>query len=147
MSTPIKICFECDAPATCEHHVVPRSYGGTRTVPLCDRCHSLVHTPNKVRLTSTSELIKRANERDHEHFRLQIASAWLLGLVFGFTKKELLNAGIIDPPKKLARARVLMDNDPDYLAGFMRELDATMGEDYEIIGYWDERHIFVSNPV
>ena len=36
-------CFECGAPATCEHHVIPRSLGGTKTVPLCGACHSRAH--------------------------------------------------------------------------------------------------------
>ena len=36
-------CFECGDPAEHQHHVVPRSLGGTRTVPLCERCHGLVH--------------------------------------------------------------------------------------------------------
>lgn len=36
-------CFECGAPATCEHHVIPRSRGGTKTVPLCGGCHGLAH--------------------------------------------------------------------------------------------------------
>ena len=37
------VCFECSAPATCRHHVVPRSRGGTATVPLCGACHGRVH--------------------------------------------------------------------------------------------------------
>ncbi len=36
-------CFECGAPADHEHHVVPRSLGGTRTVPLCAICHGKAH--------------------------------------------------------------------------------------------------------
>ena len=36
-------CFECGAPATCAHHVIPRSRGGTKTVPLCGGCHGLAH--------------------------------------------------------------------------------------------------------
>lgn len=36
-------CFECGSPADHEHHVIPRSLGGTKTVPLCERCHGLVH--------------------------------------------------------------------------------------------------------
>ena len=31
----IKCCFECDMPAEHDHHVVPQSIGGTKTVPLC----------------------------------------------------------------------------------------------------------------
>lgn len=36
-------CFECAQPASHDHHVVPRSMGGTKTIPLCDHCHGLVH--------------------------------------------------------------------------------------------------------
>jgi hypothetical protein len=37
------LCFECGNPAHCEHHVVPKSLGGTKTVPLCVVCHGKVH--------------------------------------------------------------------------------------------------------
>lgn len=50
-------CFECDAPADHAHHVVPASRGGRRTVPLCDRCHGLVHD---LALVGHRELTKRA---------------------------------------------------------------------------------------
>ncbi len=36
-------CFECGLPAECDHHVVPRSKGGTKTVPLCGVCHGKAH--------------------------------------------------------------------------------------------------------
>lgn len=39
----IDACFECGEPATCAHHVIPRSRGGTKTVPLCGGCHGLAH--------------------------------------------------------------------------------------------------------
>ena len=58
MSTPT--CFECDLPGDIHmHHVVPRSAGGTKTVPLCERCHGLAHS---VRM-STSALTKAAMKR------------------------------------------------------------------------------------
>lgn len=38
-----KKCFECDGLSHHEHHVVPRVFGGTQTVSLCNKCHSLVH--------------------------------------------------------------------------------------------------------
>jgi hypothetical protein len=39
------ICFECGATDNLHnHHVVPRSLGGTKTIPLCERCHGLVHS-------------------------------------------------------------------------------------------------------
>ena len=39
----VALCFECNALADERHHVVPRSSGGTRTVPLCAQCHGVVH--------------------------------------------------------------------------------------------------------
>jgi hypothetical protein len=39
-------CFECKKPATHNHHVIPQSLGGTRTVPLCDYCHPKAHGEN-----------------------------------------------------------------------------------------------------
>ena len=36
-------CFECGAPADHQHHVVPRSLGGTKTISLCHGCHGKAH--------------------------------------------------------------------------------------------------------
>ncbi len=36
-------CFECNAKAEHDHHVIPRCRGGSKTVPLCLRCHGLAH--------------------------------------------------------------------------------------------------------
>lgn len=47
-------CFECGFTADHAHHVVPKVLGGTKTVNLCVRCHSKVHSAN----LTTSALIK-----------------------------------------------------------------------------------------
>jgi hypothetical protein len=52
-------CFECGAPADHEHHVVPRSLGGTRTVPLCALCHGKAHGRERG-FRKTGELTKAA---------------------------------------------------------------------------------------
>ena len=40
-------CFECDInTAHHNHHVIPRSLGGTKTIPLCTECHGKVHGLN-----------------------------------------------------------------------------------------------------
>ena len=36
-------CFECGNLAEENHHVVPKSLGGTKTIPLCTLCHGKVH--------------------------------------------------------------------------------------------------------
>jgi hypothetical protein len=56
------VCFECDEPADHQHHVVPRSLGGTRTVPLCARCHATVHDTG----ITTSDLTAAAMQRKRE---------------------------------------------------------------------------------
>ena len=50
-------CFECGNTPVESHHVVPRSLGGTRTIPLCSKCHGLVHS---VKRNSISEMTKAA---------------------------------------------------------------------------------------
>lgn len=54
-------CFECEMESDClhNHHVVPRSLGGTKTVPLCEKCHGLVHG----RRLNTSELTRAALQK------------------------------------------------------------------------------------
>ena len=37
------ICFECGGAPVEMHHIVPRSMGGTRTLPLCHSCHGKIH--------------------------------------------------------------------------------------------------------
>lgn len=39
----IRPCFECEKPSEHDHHVVPRVFGGTKTVPLCKECHGKAH--------------------------------------------------------------------------------------------------------
>ena len=37
-------CFECGSSKRLNnHHVVPKTLGGTKTIPLCEKCHGLVH--------------------------------------------------------------------------------------------------------
>ena len=50
-------CFECRRKAAYRHHVIPKSRGGKKTVPLCWRCHSLVHGR---RALDTAELTRIA---------------------------------------------------------------------------------------
>ena len=55
-----KECFECGAPATYKHHVVPKSKGGKKKILLCSNCHGLVHD---IVMVTTSTLIKMGLER------------------------------------------------------------------------------------
>ena len=57
-------CFECLKELKKEelelHHVIPKSLGGTRIVPLCPECHDRAHDIQGGRKTSASILSKQA---------------------------------------------------------------------------------------
>jgi hypothetical protein len=60
-------CWECEAEGVHihHHHVVPRSRGGTKTVPLCEVCHAHAHHRGKAMTTSatTSEAMQSMRTR------------------------------------------------------------------------------------
>ena len=57
----LDVCFECNHSAAGEvqlHHVVPRSLGGSRVIPLCSICHGKVHGKERTNQINMSELTK-----------------------------------------------------------------------------------------
>ena len=60
------VCFECSAPATERHHIVPASLGGTKTIPLCGTCHAKVHDISGQRRNQLAELTKKSLEKRKE---------------------------------------------------------------------------------
>lgn len=60
------VCFECGAPATERHHIVPASLGGTKTIPLCGVCHAKVHDISGKRRNQLAELTKKSLEKRKE---------------------------------------------------------------------------------
>lgn len=57
-------CFECDSPGPLhQHHVIPRSRGGTRTVPLCEDCHGVVHGKDLRISALTSAALRRMRDQ------------------------------------------------------------------------------------
>ena len=60
------VCFECGAPATERHHVVPASLGGTKTIPLCGECHAKVHDVSGRRRNKLRDLTKNSLEKRKE---------------------------------------------------------------------------------
>lgn len=97
----VKACFECGQPAQHNHHIVPRSRGGTKTVPLCGRCHALAHheDENMSIIRLSAESLARASVRAKEAkagrdaFRERIVSKFLplvqLMRAGGFTWRDV----------------------------------------------------------
>lgn len=62
----VKECFECGKDATEDHHVIPESLGGKKTIPLCGGCHALVHGGYNTRRDDHVELTKLGLQRAKE---------------------------------------------------------------------------------
>lgn len=74
-------CFECGLPAKHNHHVVPQSLGGTKTVPLCDGCHPRAH--GEKGYWTTSDLAKA------RVLRMRADRQWTGGRTpYGYEKNE-----------------------------------------------------------
>lgn len=53
-------CFECGAPKEEMHHIIPKSRGGIKTIPLCLDCHGKAHDISNRRLFIEAAKIGRA---------------------------------------------------------------------------------------
>jgi 5-methylcytosine-specific restriction endonuclease McrA len=56
----LSVCFECGETKQDMHHVIPKSKGGTKMIPLCAKCHGLIHDRNFVK---HRQLLKEGVER------------------------------------------------------------------------------------
>jgi hypothetical protein len=66
MRPTVKTCFECGNAAEHQHHVVPRSCGGTKTVWLCCKCHALVHDMKRMSHRALTRRALQAKKRKDE---------------------------------------------------------------------------------
>lgn len=56
-------CFTCNKKATENHHIIPKSLGGKKTIPLCGSCHGLLHGMKTTRRDNHSYLTKLGLQR------------------------------------------------------------------------------------
>jgi hypothetical protein len=56
MIVDTKICFECGSSEHIhQHHIIPKSLGGTKTIPLCETCHGRVHQKDLVKFNNLAK--------------------------------------------------------------------------------------------
>lgn len=117
-------CFECERPMIYNHHVVPKSLGGTKTVPLCEICHAIVH--NYPGLTLYPAFIREQKIKQGEIVRDHIP--------FGY---EMYKDGRLVEDKE--------EQDTIYIITTLYEREWTCGEIAEILNrkgietYYDNR--------
>jgi hypothetical protein len=86
-------CFECESPTDHDHHVVPRSLGGTKTVPLCHACHAKAHGLQPGVWANHRALTVAALER-------RKASGLIAGQV-PFGKRDAGDGRLVDEPNEV----------------------------------------------
>jgi hypothetical protein len=94
----MKNCFECGSDYGVEdHHIIPRSLGGTKTIPLCGLCHMKAHGIKSKRRNNLSSLIKNGLQKRKE-------KGLNVGRPVGSTKDILMS------PKNKAIAELLLSS-------------------------------------
>ncbi len=60
-------CFECGSTENIhQHHIVPKSKGGTMTIPLCQSCHSKVHGEHMMKIQTLAWETRRKQIEEHK---------------------------------------------------------------------------------
>ena len=79
-------CYECGIEECIQHHhVVPRSLGGTKTIPLCSICHGKVHGIKRDKQINVSELTKLGIARAKAAGKVMGNPQWEISLARGQT--------------------------------------------------------------
>jgi hypothetical protein len=105
----LKECFECGEISDLhDHHVVPRSRGGTKTVPLCEECHSKAHHRKKNMNTSTltRAALQRLKEAGVKLGNPNIEEVGKLGRAKHAEKARGFNSNIVNELERLEKAGV-----------------------------------------
>ena len=84
-----KLCIECKRPAEHDHHVVPVSYGGTVTVPLCAVCHAKVHESMSLAAISKAALDEKKDRGE-----------WVGGNPYGYKFNSLTQCLEYEPKEQ-----------------------------------------------
>jgi hypothetical protein len=62
------ICFECGSLSEQNHHIIPKIYGGIKTIPLCQKCHDKIHGVTRLNINKlTKDALDRKRIREPNH--------------------------------------------------------------------------------
>lgn len=106
-------CLECGAQATESHHIVPKSLGGTQTVPLCGKCHARVHGMNAKRRDDHRYLTRLGLYRASETHRFTLALVITHIALYGYPRfkyqwpRALTDQWDFDPDTRPSLASIL----------------------------------------
>lgn len=67
LTIDLSLCFECGEPKNDMHHIIPKSKGGTKMIPLCSKCHGLVHGRDFVKMKALQRIGIDKAKADGKH--------------------------------------------------------------------------------
>ena len=81
------VCFECGSDEKIHnHHVVPRVKGGTKTIPLCELCHSKVHGDHMLKIQKLASIGRK--KRKEEKIAMGLPLSYIEGRPKGTLEDE-----------------------------------------------------------
>jgi hypothetical protein len=102
-------CFECEGVSRQYHHVVPRIYGGAKTVPLCDDCHAKVHDRKRMNISHLTKQALKAKRARGERTGGSVP--------FGYTVNTQGNTQVLIPnPPEQKTIEEIMDMRQDQVS-------------------------------
>jgi transposase-like protein len=70
-----KVCFECNSIDNIhQHHIIPKSLGGIKTIPLCNSCHGKVHQKDFVKFHHLAQLGRERYKANGGKFGRKVGS-------------------------------------------------------------------------
>lgn len=153
-------CFECGNPATENHHVIPKVLGGTKTVPLCTKCHMKVHGLAETRRADNhSENTKKGLDKHRPWEMFAVYQAIYLHDAENAKQIVEVLKKQFDYDVSLSKARRLMkritETDKGYLQSFFdKEIDSDLShvwsseDDLIRQSFWIEaiQQLLLENP-
>ena len=112
MKINIDKCFECNEPKEHMHHVIPKSKGGKKTIPLCAKCHGLVHGKDFLKMKTLQKIgIEKAISEGKYKGRLKGSKDTVEEILD--KHKKVVDAIILNPNLSLIKIANIV-NDKEY---------------------------------
>ena len=136
-------CWECEIETEHihHHHVIPRSRGGTKTVPLCQPCHSKAHHMKKnMTVSALTKAALAKKKKRGERLGKPPATLRVVGGLLLPTEKTEIIIKIIEMRKNGKKLRELAEFTgwtPQFCGNICRYWKGKEKQLYEI---WERRH-------
>jgi len=136
-------CWECEIETENihHHHVIPRSRGGTKTVPLCQPCHSKAHHMKKnMTVSALTKAALAKKKKRGERLGQPPATLRVVGGLLLPTEETADLIKAIEMRRAGAKYREIMESTGWTLNKVGRVCVYWKGKEEELYEIWERRH-------